>query len=162
MPGPQFSGLSRNSADPTRLTFSNSRQRTDNLASASLNPRYPTALSLGLTRRFVRGLRYDEPRHRVAVARKNQQLSTSSSGGGSSRWSPSGSSVWELGALRARPSDVQVEAVRLAEKQYEGNRRLAEQGVLASRGCRSGTDASGRFPAERLSGSAGTDDCRTI
>ena len=33
--------------------------------------------------------------------------------------------------MRGGSLDVQMEAVRLAEQQYEGNRRLAEQGVLA-------------------------------
>ena len=37
---------------------------------------------------------------------------------------------WELDYAR-RKLDVQTEAVRLAEQQYESNRRQAEQGVLA-------------------------------
>ena len=40
------------------------------------------------------------------------------------------SAYWELD-YAAKNLDVQIEAVRLAERQYQSNRRLAEQGVLA-------------------------------
>ena len=40
------------------------------------------------------------------------------------------SAYWELD-YAAHNLDVQTEAVRLAERQYQSNRRLAEQGILA-------------------------------
>ena len=112
------------------LNFSNARQSTDSTFNL-LNPQFPTSLSLNLTQPLWRGLRFDENRHRLQVARKNQQLS--------------------LQALRQRVTDVvtqainayweldyawnnvsvQTEAVKLAERQYDSNRRLAEQGILA-------------------------------
>ena len=76
-------------------------------------------------------MRYDEPRHRVEVARKNQQLSTEQFRRRVIEVvTQAVAAYWELDYAR-RILDVQVEAVRLAEQQYEGNRRLAEQGVLA-------------------------------
>ena len=41
----------------------------------TLNPQYPTSLNLNLTQPLWRGLRFDENRHRLQVARKNRQLS---------------------------------------------------------------------------------------
>src|ERR1019366_5440563 len=56
------------------FTFSNARQSTDSTFN-TLNPQFPTSLSLNLTQPLWRGLRFDENRHRIQVARKNRQLS---------------------------------------------------------------------------------------
>jgi HAE1 family hydrophobic/amphiphilic exporter-1 len=113
------------------LNFSNSRQSTDNLF-LTLNPQYPTTLSLNVTQPFLRGLRYDDARHRIEVALKNRRLNdeqlrqrlieqiTRAIG-----------AYWELDFAR-RNLDVQAEAVRLAEQQFESIRRQAEQGILAA------------------------------
>src|ERR1019366_3039728 len=56
------------------FTFSNARQSSDSTFN-TLNPQFPTSLSLNLTQPLWRGLRFDENRHRIQVARKNRQLS---------------------------------------------------------------------------------------
>ena len=126
---PQVSGIAPTGGSYS-LTFNNSRQTTDSIFN-TLNPLYPTSLNLNLTQPLWRGRRFDETRYRVQVARKNQQLSleqlrqrvievvTQAVG-----------AYWELD-YAAQNLDVQTEAVRLAERQYESNRRLAEQGILA-------------------------------
>ena len=70
---PQLSGITP-AGGTYSLNFTNARQTTDSTFN-TLNPQYPTALSLNLTQPLWRGLRFDENRHRLQVARKNQQLS---------------------------------------------------------------------------------------
>ena len=127
--GPQVSGLT-SLGGTYSLSFTSSRQLTDSLFT-TLNPLYPTSVSLNLTQPLWRGLRFDENRYRIQVARKSRQISmeqlrqrvievvTQAVG-----------AYWELD-YAAHNLDVQTEAVRLAEQQYQSNRRLAEQGILA-------------------------------
>jgi outer membrane protein TolC len=110
--------------------FSNSRQQSDSLF-LTLNPQYPTTATLNLTQPLLRGLRFDPNRYRVEVARKNTQLSTEQVRQHViERLTVAINAYWEL-AYAWQNSQVQTEAVRLAQRQYESNRRLAEQGVLA-------------------------------
>ncbi|MEO8594761.1 MAG: efflux RND transporter permease subunit [Candidatus Solibacter sp.] len=112
------------------LNWVNSRQQTDN-SFTTLNPQYPTSLALNLTQPLWRGLRFDENRHRIQVARKNQALS-----GQALRQrvievvTDAVQAYWELD-YAWNALNVQNEAVKLAASQYESNRRQAEQGVLA-------------------------------
>src|SRR5207302_1993811 len=112
------------------LNFANARQQTDS-AFNTLNPQYPTNLTLNLVQPLWRGLRYDDNRHRLEVARKNRDLT----------WAQLRQRItdvvtqaiqayWELDSAYNSLA-VQNEAVALAERQYESNRRQAEQGVLA-------------------------------
>jgi HAE1 family hydrophobic/amphiphilic exporter-1 len=126
---PQISGLVPTGGTYS-LTFTNSRQKTDS-DFTTLNPLYPTSLSLNLTQPLWRGLRFDENRYRVQVARKNQQLSLEQLRQRIIEVvTQAVSAYWELD-YAAHNLDVQTEAVRLAERQYESNRRQAEQGILA-------------------------------
>jgi HAE1 family hydrophobic/amphiphilic exporter-1 len=127
--GPQFSGITSTGGSYS-LQFTSSRQQTDNFLN-TLNPLYPTSVNLNVTQPLWRGLLFDEGRYRLQVARKNRQLSqeqlrqriievvTQAVG-----------AYWELD-YAAHNLDVQTEAVRLAERSYQSNQRLAEQGVLA-------------------------------
>ena len=70
---PQLSGI--NSLGGTyALSLGTDRQTTDSSFN-TLNPQYPSSLSLNITQPLWRGLRYDENRNRLQVARKNKQLS---------------------------------------------------------------------------------------
>jgi outer membrane protein TolC len=127
---PRFSGLFPALGGSYDLTFSNSRQTTDNSFSG-LNPRYPTALRLALNQPLWRGLRFDENRYRVAVARKNRNLSEAQLRQKvTDVVTQSIQAYWEL-VYAWQSFQVQSEAVRLAEQQYGSNRRLMEQGILA-------------------------------
>ena len=126
---PQLNGLSPWGGSYS-LNFSNQRIRTDSQF-ITLNPQYPSSLNLSLTQPLWRGLRYDETRHRLQVARKNQQLSLQQLRQRTIEVvTQAVQAYWELDYARHN-FDVQAEAVRLAERQYESNRRQAEQGILA-------------------------------
>ena len=127
---PTIGGLSPWLGGSYSLAFQNSKQRNDSLFN-TLNPQYATALSLNLNQPLWRGLRFDENRHRVQVARKNQQLSVQQLRQQTIQIvTQAVQAYWELD-YAWHSYQVQAEAVRLAERQYASNRRLAEQGVLA-------------------------------
>jgi HAE1 family hydrophobic/amphiphilic exporter-1 len=127
--GPQVSGLT-SLGGTYSLAFTNSRQQTDSTFT-TLNPLYPTSLNLNLTQPLWRGLRFDESRYRIQVARKNRQLSLEQLRQRIIEVVTAAvDAYWELD-YAAHNLDVQTSAVHLAEQQYQSNRRLAEQGLLA-------------------------------
>jgi outer membrane protein TolC len=113
-----------------KLDFSSSRQLSDSTF-LTLNPQYPASLNLNFTQPLLRGLRYDDNRHRIQVAKKNQALSneqfrqkvidviTQASG-----------AYWDLD-FAVREYQAQLDAVRLAGQQKDSNTRQMQQGVLA-------------------------------
>jgi HAE1 family hydrophobic/amphiphilic exporter-1 len=126
---PQLNGISPWGGSYS-LNFVNARQKTDS-AFVTLNPAYPTSVNLNLNQPLWRGLRFDENRHRLQVARKNHQLSAEQFRQRVIEVvTQAVQEYWELDYAR-RNLEVQVEAVRLAESQYDSNRRQAEQGLLA-------------------------------
>jgi hydrophobe/amphiphile efflux-1 (HAE1) family protein len=126
---PQLNGISPWGGTYS-LSFANSRLRTDSEFN-TLNPQYNSSLNLALTQPLWRGLRFDESRHRLQVARKNRQLSAEQLRQRAIETvTQAVQAYWELD-YATRDFAVQAEAVRLAEGQYESNRRQAEQGILA-------------------------------
>jgi len=110
--------------------FNNSRQESDSQF-LTLNPQYPTTATLNLTQPLLRGLHFDPNRYHVEVARKNTQLSSEQLRQHIiERLTAAINAYWEL-AYAWQNFQVQTEAVRLAQQQFESNRRQAEQGVLA-------------------------------
>ena len=113
-----------------RFDFASARQFTDSTF-FTLNPQFPTAATLNLTQPLWRGLRFDQNRFRIQVARLNIQLTdlqlrqrvievvTQAI-----------EAYWELD-FAYRNLAVQIEAVRLAEQQDQSNRRQVQQGTLA-------------------------------
>lgn len=127
---PQISGLSPWLGGSYALSFANSYQQSDSFFN-TFNPQYVTAVNLNLTQPLWRGLRFDENRHRLQVARKNQQLSAQQLRQQTILVvTQAVQAYWELN-YAWHSLEVQTEAVRLAERQYASNRRLAEQGILA-------------------------------
>jgi HAE1 family hydrophobic/amphiphilic exporter-1 len=126
---PQVSGITPYGGSYA-LNFNNARQTTDSTFN-TLNPQYPSSLALNIVQPLWRGLRFDENRHRIQVARKNQQLSAQ---GLRQRVTEvvtqAIQAYWELD-YAWNNLNVQAEAVKLAERQYDSNRRQAEQGILA-------------------------------
>jgi HAE1 family hydrophobic/amphiphilic exporter-1 len=126
---PNLSGLTPYGGSYT-MTFNNSRQQTDS-SFALLNPQYPTSVSLNLIQPLWRGLRFDDARHRVQVARKSQQLSEAQLRQRVTEVvTQAVQAYWELD-YAYNNLHVQAEAVRLAAEQYQSYRRQAEQGLLA-------------------------------
>ena len=126
---PQISGLSPWGGTYS-LNFANQRINTDSQF-ITLNPQFPLSINLSLTQPLWRGLRFDENRHRLEVARKNRQISLQQLRQRTIELvTLAVQGYWELD-YAYHNFEVQAEAVRLAERQYDSNRRQAEQGVLA-------------------------------
>jgi outer membrane protein TolC len=127
---PQFNGASPFFGGTYKLDFSSARSTTDSTF-VTLNPEFPTSLNLNLTQPLWKGLRYDDNRHRIQVARGNLQLSQEQL---RQRIidivTQAVQSYWELN-FAYRNLEVQIEAVRLAEQQDSSNRRQLDQGLLA-------------------------------
>ncbi len=127
---PQVSGLFPAIGGSYKLDFNSSRQVTDSQFTF-LNPLYNTALNLGLTQPLWRGLRFDDNRYRVQVARRNIDLSVEELRQHLIETvTQTVQAYWELEFARWN-LDVQTQAVRLAEQQDSSNRRQVEQGLLA-------------------------------
>jgi HAE1 family hydrophobic/amphiphilic exporter-1 len=107
----------------TRLTTTNQNQR--------LNPQFPTAAVLTYTQPLLRGLRFDNNRRNIEIAKKNLSLSDA-------QFRQRAIDViaqveqayWDL-AFALRNLQVQIDAVKQARLQVESNQRLVEKGVLA-------------------------------
>ncbi len=112
------------------LDLSSARQTTDSTFT-TLNPTFPTSLNLNLTQPLWRGLRFDANRYRLQVARKNVLLSNEQLRQRVIEIVTQAiQAYWELD-YAYRNLAVQIEAVRLAERQDLSNRRQVKQGILA-------------------------------
>jgi outer membrane protein TolC len=113
-----------------RVDFSAIRLTTNNQF-AALNPQYPTALTFNYTQPLWRGLRFDNNRRLIEVAKKNLSLTDAQF---RQRAIETITQVqrayWDL-VFTLRNLQIQREAVRDARTQLEHNKRLVEEGVLA-------------------------------
>ncbi len=127
---PQLTGSFPWICSTFQLDLSSSRVTTNNQF-ATLSPQYPTSLNLVFTQPLWRGLRYDDNRHRIDIAKKNQSLTEEQF---RQRVmlivTQAEQSYWDL-AYAYGNLQVQLEAVRLGREQDESNRRQQEQGLLA-------------------------------
>jgi HAE1 family hydrophobic/amphiphilic exporter-1 len=107
----------------TRLTTTNQNQR--------LNPQFPTAAVLTYTQPLLRGLRFDNNRRNIEIAKKNLSLSDAQFRQRAIEViALVEQSYWDL-AFALRNLQVQIDAVKQARLQVESNQRLVEKGVLA-------------------------------
>jgi outer membrane protein len=113
-----------------RVDLSAIRLTTNNLFSA-LNPQYPTALTFSYTQPLLRGLRMDQSRRQIEIAKKNLTLTDAQF---RQRAIETITNVqrtyWDL-VFALRNLQIQRDAVRDARAQLEHNKRLVEQGMLA-------------------------------
>ena len=113
-----------------RLEFSSVRLTTNNQFIA-LTPQYPTSLTFNYTQPLWRGLRIDNNRRQIQIARKNLSLTDAQF---RQRAIDTITNVqrayWDL-AFALRSLQVQRDAVGVARTQLEHNKRLVEQGQLA-------------------------------
>ncbi|MDQ3041639.1 MAG: TolC family protein [Acidobacteriota bacterium] len=113
-----------------RFEFNNSRTNT-NSPFSSLNLQYPSSFSLNFTQPLWRGLRRDENRRRVAVAKKNISLFDAQFRQRAIEIiEQTEAAYWDL-AFALKNLQVQRDAVAAAQTQLESLRRQIEQGVLA-------------------------------
>ena len=113
-----------------RLDFSSIRLNTNNQFTA-LNPQYPTALTFSYTQPLWRGLKIDQTRRQIQIARKNLSLTDAQF---RQRAIDTITSVqrayWDL-VFALRSLQVQRDAVSVARTQLEHNKRLVNEGQLA-------------------------------
>ena len=113
-----------------RVEFSSDRLTSNNQFFA-LNPQFPTSLTFNYTQPLLRGLRIDNNRRQIQIARKNLSLTDAQF---RQRAIDTITNVqrayWDL-AFALRSLQVQRDAVGVARTQLEHNRRLVEQGQLA-------------------------------
>lgn len=123
-------GFSRFAGGSYNLGFTSSRANTSNL-NATLNPQFPSALTLSYTQPLFRGRRFDNQRRTIEIAKKNLSLSDE-------QFRQKAVEViaqveqayWDL-AYALRNLQVQIDAVKQARLQLESNERLVSKGVLA-------------------------------
>jgi HAE1 family hydrophobic/amphiphilic exporter-1 len=113
-----------------RLDFSSIRLTTNNQFTA-LNPQYPTALTFSYTQPLMRGLKIDNSRRQIEIAKKNLSLSDAQF---RQRAIETISNVqrayWDL-VFALRNLQIQRDAVRDARTQLDHNKRMVEEGQLA-------------------------------
>ena len=113
-----------------QLDFSTTRLTTSNQF-VTLNPQFPSSLSLTYTQPLLRGRAIDDNRRRIEIARKNLSLTDAQFRQRAIEViSQVESAYWDL-TFSLRNLQVQIDAVRQARTQLESNRRLVAQGVLA-------------------------------
>jgi HAE1 family hydrophobic/amphiphilic exporter-1 len=113
-----------------RFDFSSVRLTTNNQFTA-LNPQFPTALTFSYTQPLLRGLKVDNNRRQIQIARKNLSLTDAQF---RQRAIDTITNVqrayWDL-VFALRSLQVQRDAVTVARTQLTHNKRLVEQGQLA-------------------------------
>jgi outer membrane protein TolC len=123
-------GLTPKGGGGYRFDFSSIRLTTDNQF-AALNPQYPTAFTFSYTQPLLRGLRFDQNRRAIEIAKKNLSLTDAQF---RQRAIETITAVqrayWDL-VFALRNLQIQREAVRDARTQYEHNKRLVAEGQLA-------------------------------
>ncbi len=126
----RFGGSSPFAGGSYQFDFTSNRQTTNNQFT-SLNPQYPTSLTFTYTQPLLRGLRIDDNRRRIEIAKKNLSLTDSQF---RQRTIETIAQVeqayWDL-AFALRNLQVQIDAVLQARTQAASNQRQVEQGVLA-------------------------------
>ncbi len=113
-----------------RVDFSSIKLNTNNQFTA-LNPQYPTALTFSYTQPLRRGLKIDNSRRQIEIARKNLSLTDAQF---RQRAIDTITNVqrayWDL-VFALRSLQVQRDAVSVARTQLEHNKRLVNEGQLA-------------------------------
>ncbi|HEY0430243.1 MAG TPA: TolC family protein [Pyrinomonadaceae bacterium] len=113
-----------------RLDFSSIRLTTNNQF-VPLSPQYPTALTFTYAQPLLRGLRFDNNRRQIEIAKKNLSLTDAQfrqraieTITGVQR------AYWDL-VFALRNLQVQRDAVRDSRSQLEHNKRMVAEGALA-------------------------------
>lgn len=126
----RLEGLTPKLGGNYRLDFSSIRLTSNNQFTA-LSPQYPTALTFGYTQPLFRGLRFDNNRRQIEIAKKNLSLTDAQfrqraieTITGVQR------AYWDL-VFALRNLQVQRDAVRDSRAQLAHNKRLVNEGALA-------------------------------
>ena len=110
--------------------FSAARTSTNN-QNATLNPQFPTAFTFTYTQPLLRGLRFDNNRRQIEIAKKNLTLTDAQFRQRAIEViAQVEQAYWDL-VFSLRNLQVQIDAVKQARTQLESNQRLVSKGVLA-------------------------------
>lgn len=110
--------------------FNSSRTTTSN-TNSFLNPQFPSSLTFGYTQPLLRGLRFDNNRRQIEIAKRNINLTDSQLRQRATEVIAGvEQAYWDL-VFALRNQQVQTETLSQAREQLESNRRLVAQGVLA-------------------------------
>lgn len=120
---PRFGGSYTARLDASRSTTSNTN--------AFLNPQYPSVLALTYRQPLWRGLRIDNNRRTIEVAKRNIEISESQLRQKVIEIvAEVERAYWDL-AFALRNLQVQIDSVRQARAQAESNQRQVDRGILA-------------------------------
>jgi len=126
----RLEGLAPKGGGNYRLDFSSIRSTTSNQF-AALNPQYPTALTFNFTQPLLRGLRTDNSRRQIEIAKKNLSLTDAQFRQRAIETITNVQrSYWDL-VFALRNLQIQRDAVRDARTQLEHNKRMVTEGQLA-------------------------------
>jgi HAE1 family hydrophobic/amphiphilic exporter-1 len=126
----RFGGYSPFAGGAYQLDFSSTRLTTNN-QNVTLNPQFPTALTFTYTQPLWRGLRIDNNRRTIEIAKKNLSLSDAQFRQRAIEViAQVEQAYWDL-VFALRNLQVQIDAVKQARVQVESNQRLVSKGVLA-------------------------------
>lgn len=128
--GVNASGFSPYAGGSYNLDFSSSRLNSTN-QNATLNPQFPSVLTLTYTQPLWRGLRIDNNRRTIEIAKRNLSLTDAQFRQRTIEViAQVEQSYWDL-AFSLRNLQVQIDAVKQARLQLESNQRLVSKGALA-------------------------------
>ncbi|HWS89987.1 MAG TPA: TolC family protein [Pyrinomonadaceae bacterium] len=126
----RFGGLSPWAGGSYQLDFSTTRLQTNN-QNVTLNPQYPAALTFTYTQPLLRGLRFDQNRRAIEIAKKNLSLTDAQFRQRAIETiAQVEQAYWDL-VFALRNLQVQIDAVKQARTQVESNQRLVREGVIA-------------------------------
>ena len=110
--------------------FTSSRTNTTN-RNATLNPQYPENLIFTYTQPLWRGLKFDNNRRQIEIAKKNINLTDAQLRQKAMDVVTSvEDAFWDL-TFALRNLQVQTDTLKQAKDQLESNKRLVDKGVLA-------------------------------
>jgi len=126
----RFGGLSPWAGGSYQLDLSTTRLQTNN-QNVTLNPQYPAALTFTYTQPLLRGLRFDQNRRAIEIAKKNLSLTDAQFRQRAIETiTQVEQAYWDL-VFALRNLQVQIDAVKQARTQVESNQRLVQQGAIA-------------------------------
>ena len=126
----RLEGLTPKYGGSYHFDFSSVRLTTNN-SFAALNPNYPSSLTFSYVQPLVRGLKIDNTRRQIEIAKKNLSLTdTQFRQRAIETITNVQRAYWDL-VFALRSLQVQRDAVAVARTQLEHNRRLVNEGQLA-------------------------------
>ncbi len=128
--GPEVRGLLRSLGTRYQVSFSSRRQTSDNQF-VTLNPQFPSELSVTITQPLFRGARNDDSRRQLTIAKQNQELTDEQFRQRVMDLTlQTELAYWEL-TFAEQNLEVQRQGLELAQSQVAGNQRRVSQGVAA-------------------------------